>query len=150
MQLACKSARELCETLLEESGNAILTGAFDAFAETVWVPFDIETYKGRSRLNTMEDMRALFDHLYAHQKKLRITDMVRNCVEAEFKDSGTLYATYETRLLCGAALVQAPYPVFCIYKFNGARWQASSMTFAIDDSDEHNELLLSAGERLTA
>ncbi len=149
MQMAFETAHDVCEAMLERSGRAIFARDFDAFADCVGLPCDIETYAGRSRLTTQEHLRNLFEAMLRHQNRMGVTDIIRHCVEAEFKDDRTVYATFETRLLRGTVLIQNPYPAFCIYKLSNEVWRAHSMTFGIGDSDDHNNALMSGGIRIS-
>jgi hypothetical protein len=71
--------------------------------------------------------------------------MVRHCVEASFLDSVTVVAMHETRLICGNIIAQTPFPTLSTLRYNGERWQVAGTSYAIDDCEELNAALLSAG-----
>lgn len=91
-------------------------------------------------------MRDLFGAVRTHHQNTNVTDMDRHVLEAQQRDSDTITATFETRLMNGTTLTQEPYPVFAIIKKTNNGWKAQSMTFAIEDSPEHNAHLISVGE----
>ena len=147
MQHDTYSAREITQYLLDKTGRAFLTGDFDAFQSSIALPYKLETFDGQSQVKTVEELHKLFQAVRAHHRNTNVTDMARHVVEAVFKDENTLVATYETRLLNGTRLTQEPYPAFAVVIREDGQWKAKNMSFAIEDSPEHNALLMSAGDR---
>ncbi|WP_227271729.1 hypothetical protein [Roseobacter weihaiensis] len=105
----------------------------------------METFDGHRTINTVEELRQVFQAVLAHYDRCGVTDMARHCVEARFKDANTVAATHETRLISRNVITQAPFAVFSILKFNGECWQVSHSSYAIGDRADHNSALLSAG-----
>ena len=140
-----KSAREVSEYLLQQTGTAFSQNDEDAFIQHFSLPNEIETFEGRKKINTPEDLRKVFRAVKAHYDKTGVTDVVRHCVEAAFIDETTVVATHETRLICGAMITRAPFPVLSVLKFNGTAWQIESSKYAIEDHHAHNKALMSAG-----
>lgn len=141
------SAGNVVADLLEKSGQAFLTDDFDAFHACIMLPYHVETFEGKRVVTTEAELRDLFLAVRAHHRKTSVTDMARNVVEAVYKDDDTVLATFETRLLNGNTLTQAPYPVFTLVRRDSETWKAQQMTFAIEDSPDHNALLMRGGTK---
>ena len=142
-----ESADEVVTDLLEKSGQAFLTDDFDAFHACIQLPYHLETFEGMRIVSSDAELRDLFLAVRAHPRKTNVTDMARHVVEAVYKDDDTVVATFETRLLNGNTLTQAPYPVFVVVRRDDMGWEAQQMTFAIEDSPDHNALLMGAGTK---
>ena len=145
MQQPFTTAREVSEFLLERTGTALLQDNFDAFLSCVFLPQKIETFAGQRLITSPDELRQVFRAVRAYHRKNGVTDIVRHCVEAAFKDPYTVTATHETRLLSGDIMTQDPYPGFSTLKFDGKTWRITGMSYAIEDRDDHNAALMSAG-----
>ena len=141
---AFTSARDVSEYLLARTGQAYATGDFDLFASCFALPQWMETFEGRRLVATTDDLRQLFDAVRAHFCRLGVTDLVRHCVVAEFRDPDTIEATHESRLLAGTRLVQPPYPCFSVLKRTEAGWQVAGGQYAIQDALAHSAALTGA------
>lgn len=141
---AFTSARDVSEYLLARTGQAYATGDFDLFAACFVLPQWMETFEGRRLIATTEDLRQLFDGVRAHFDRLGVTDLVRHCIAAEFRDPDTVEATHESRLLAGNRLVQQPYPCFSVLKRTDAGWQVAGGQYAIPDALAHSAALTGA------
>lgn len=139
--------RDIVSALLHKSGQAFLNDDFDALHACILLPYHVETFEGTRLISTAQELRELFQGVRAHQLKTNVTDMDRHVVEAVFSGDDTVLTTFETRLLNGTQLTQAPYPVFMVVKRDQGTWKAQQMTFAIEDRPDHNEILLSVGEK---
>ena len=142
-----KTAREVSEHVLAQTGAATLAGDFGDFAKWFALPATVETYTGQCELTSIEELRAVFDGVQDHMKANGVTEMVRHCIEAEFKDVHTVLATHETRMVSHAILIQKPFPALSVLKFDGVRWRIHRCCYAIEDNIQHNDALLSAGTR---
>lgn len=147
MKQTITTAREVSEFLLERTGTALLQDNFEAFLECVSLPQTIETFEGQRRVTSPDELAQVFRAVRAYHRKTGVTDIVRHCVEAAFKDPHTIVATHETRLVSGAVMTQSPYPGFSVLKFDGTAWRIVSMSYAIEDRDDHNDTLMSAGKK---
>ena len=148
MQKTLTTAQEIAEFLLERTGNALLQDNFDAFLACVSLPQKIETFAGQRLIASVEDLQQVFSAVRTYHRRTGVTDIVRHCVEAAFKDPTTVEATHETRLVSGAVMTQSPYPGFSVLKFDGNEWRIVSMSYAIEDRDDHNAALMSAGTKV--
>jgi hypothetical protein len=135
------TARDVSEYLLEKTGEAMLAGDMDAFAQNFLLPQDIDTFDGRLRVDTVEEVKEVARNVRAHFMSKGVTEMVRHCIDAHFRDEKTVEATHETRLLSGTQLVQAPFPVFSVLKHTETGWKIASSQYAITDEPAHNAAL---------
>ncbi|GIT89162.1 MULTISPECIES: hypothetical protein [Roseobacter] len=145
MQQPFATAREVSEFLLERTGTALLRDNFDVFSSCISLPLKIETFAGQRLITSPEETYQVFRAVRSYHRRTGVTDIVRHCVEAAFKDPHTVTATHETRLLGGDIMTQDPYPGFSVLKFDGKAWRIASMSYAIEDRDDHNAALMSAG-----
>ena len=129
--LTLTDPRAVSEYLLARTGEAYMTGDFDGFAACFALPQWIETFKGRRLITSPDELQLFFNEMRSQFCRLGVTDMVRRCVVAEFRDPYTIEATHETRLLAGAQLVQPCYPCFSVIKRTGQGWQVADGQYAI-------------------
>ncbi len=130
------------EMLLEETRLALLAGDFDAFARHFLFPQVIETFEGRHRLNSRAELRAVFEAVCAQNRVIGLTDMVRTCIAAEFKDPDTIEATHVARLLSGTRLLQEPHTVFSILRRVGGTWKIASSQYAMREASPLRRALM--------
>lgn len=128
------SAREIADSILQKSGDALLTNDFEAFAALFTVPTTVETFEGRRVLSTLGEMRTTFEEVCRHYKTQGTTDLVRHVVAAEFVDPSTIRATVEARVLAGAQLQQAPYVIFSKYVHQDGAWKIAESVYVLDDA----------------
>ncbi|MBV7409038.1 hypothetical protein KJP29_08595 [Maritimibacter sp. DP1N21-5] len=136
------SPSEISETLLERTGDALLSHDFDSFADCFFIPYGIETVNGKRTIGSRENLNLTFDAVHAHLLKQQVTIMARHCVSASFRSPNEVAATHETRLISRDILVQDPYPAFSLIKRqpNGV-WKVAFTSYVIVDSADLNNAL---------
>lgn len=134
MKHGFKSAREACEHVLDQTGNALLSGDFEAFAACFTLPTKVETFEGARILTSRDALRDAFHGVCAHYLSVGATDLVRHIVAAEFVDTNTIRATHECRVLANAKLTQAPYAVHSTYVFENKHWKVAESIYIVDDA----------------
>lgn len=140
-------ALEIAQKALDETGAAIISGDFSAIEKAFGLPALFGTFEGETTIETVADLADRFAAVRAHHRALGVTDIVRHIIECDWHDDETIHTTYQSRLLSGNTLVQAPYNTLTNLKaFNGT-WKCTSMLIAIPDSEEHNGAVL-GGTRL--
>lgn len=137
MQVKAPSAKSVSERLLQITGDALKTGDFASFAACFSLPHTVDTFEGRREVKTVGDIREIYECTRRYFDAHNITDLVRTCVEAEFRDLDTIASTHISRVLSGNKLVQDPYPVFTILVRTDAGWQISDSQYAIQKSAGH-------------
>ena len=128
---------EISNELLATTGEALVGGDFDSFSACFELPQDLETFEGQRRLETRDDLRALFTSIQAFFRSLGVTLLERHCVEAKYRDPETIAATHQSRLMAGSVLLRAPYPAFSILKRRDGVWRVAFSQYAISDAPEH-------------
>ena len=141
-----ETAREVSEHLLERTGQAMISGDKNAFLSCFSLPQEIQTFEGSRLITTEADLLQVFRAVRTHYEKIGITEMVRHCVEAAFSDPHTVIATHETRLVRGNVITQKPFPVLSVLRFDQSGWRIASSSYAIEDRNDHNAALMSAGQ----
>lgn len=136
-----KSAKERCEHVLEQTGNALLIGDFESFAACFTLPTKVETFEGARILATRDAIRDAFCGVCAHYQSVGATDLVRHIVAAEFVDAKTIRATHECRVLANTKLSQAPYAVHSTYVFEDSRWKVAESIYIVDDAPMYTRSL---------
>ena len=137
-------ARAVSRHLLEVTGRGLMSGDFALFAPCFLLPQDIATYEGSRTVTTHEELRAVFDGVRAHFRTQGVTDMVRECVAAEFQGPDTIQATHQSWLLSGGRLVQPSYPAFSILRRVQGIWKVAFSQYAIADAPGHVAALTGA------
>lgn len=129
-----ESALAIAQGVIDRTGLGLMTGDFEVFAPCFCLPQDIETFDGRRHLETLADLRSVFDAVRAFHRKMGVTEMVRHCVTAEYRDPTTISCIHQTRLVRGSLLLQKPYHVFSVLSFENDVWRSALSQYAVDDS----------------
>jgi len=137
-----QAARQISEDLLERSGASLVQGDFETFADCFLLPQDMETFEGRRSIETRDQMREIFEAVRQFHQRSGVTELVRHCVEAEFRTEDIVEATHESRLVAGERLIQRPYPVFSVLKRVDGVWRVASSQYAIVDAPGLNQALI--------
>ena len=125
-------AKAIAEFLLEETGVAIRTKNFDAFAPHFRLPITAGSFDGDHLAETMEDLRRIFDGVVGCQKSRSVTDMVREVIASSFIDEDTIGSTHMTYLLSGTQMVIAPYACHSILRRVDGEWSVAESRYAVD------------------
>lgn len=132
--LTLSTPRDVSEYLLARTGEAYLTGDFDMFAACFALPHRMETFEGATLITTPAQLHSLFLGMRGYLESLGVTDMVRRCVAAEFRDPDTIEATHETSMLAGSRLIQPTYPCFSVLRKTDLGWQIADGQYAVESS----------------
>ncbi|EBA09317.1 hypothetical protein [Sagittula stellata] len=141
-------AEIIVEDLLERTGLAIADRCFERFAECVCLPFVVETFEGRLRIETEASMRDWFNRNVDFYDIIGVTDMQRFCISASYRSDTMIVSAYESRLVQhGHRLEREPYMVYTEIRLVAGRWGVWFAQYAIADSDVHNRVLVQASAR---
>ncbi len=144
-----KDPMEVARHMLKVTGIALDRNDFDLFAQFFYLPHLVETFRGKQKVRTREDMRLLFDNSVYQAKLLGVTQRVRRCLSAEFREDGSFVSAHETHMMCGDQLVRDPIPAYSIKKLVNGVWQQTFSAYAADGNSEHTlELLTKHGQPL--
>jgi hypothetical protein len=127
-------AKDVSQMMLEVTGKAILAGDFGAFAPHFHLPHFIATSEHKATLETLADLRHVFDKVRHDYLRKRITNLVRICEVAEYRTDSRIEATHITHMMAGDQRVTDPFPAFSVLEFIDGRWQVSSSQYAVDNN----------------
>ncbi|QFT59139.1 hypothetical protein FIU94_09910 [Sulfitobacter sp. THAF37] len=140
-----ENAIDVSEYLLQRSGPALMRGDFDTFASCFILPQNIETFEGRCFVNDRETLHKIFCAVRENYRQRGVTQVVRHCLEAEFKSKNRVEALHEARVYRGDELLQPPYQTFSwLERRDGEDWKVAYSLYAIIQADDHVDALLSA------
>ncbi|MEJ8561309.1 hypothetical protein QTO30_08800 [Yoonia sp. GPGPB17] len=126
------AASDIAQALLEVTGNALMTGDFEAFKSAFHVPQKMATLAGPIHMETVEDMERAFREMCQHFKVIGLTEMIRTCVAAEYKSPALVESTHVAELLRNGKRLNEPYPVFStLQKIDGV-WKVTGSEYALD------------------
>jgi len=136
-----QTADDIAETLLRETGDAIVSGDFAKFEACFRLPQYVETEIGRRLVSTPEELREVYERVRWHYRVKRVTSLERHCISSAFLNPTTILSTHETHLWSGTSLVQDPYRVLSEISLTDGTWQISGCGYDIADSQSHNRAL---------
>lgn len=142
MTSAPQTAREISEYLLERTGRALMSGDLALFESCIALPQHLESFDGRVYCETPEHFQTIFFSVVAHLRNSGVTQMIRHCVAAEFRDENTVEATHEARLLAGDQVVQPAYPVFSVLKRIDGVWKITYSMYAITEAPAYSQAVI--------
>jgi len=137
-----KSAKDVSEYLLKVTGDAMMAGDFDRFAQHFHLPQTVTTFDSQSLLQTRQDVRQIFDNVRAHYRKIGVRELVRYCVAAEFKGPDKIEATHISHLMNGTRQLAEPSAGFSLLHRIEGRWMVKGSQYAIADSIGHGRALI--------
>lgn len=135
------AASDISDWLLDRTGRAMMAGDFHTFADCFAIPHYIGTFEGQQVLHTLADLRVLFEKVRSHYLSQGVTELVRNCIEADWERPGRIKATNVSRLIRDAELVQRPYPILSELGFLDGTWKVLRSEYAISDAPVHSALM---------
>ncbi len=120
------------QTLLDITGKALMTHDFDPFASVFLLPHEFETFDGKSLVSTRRQLHDLFRSMCSYHDSLGVTDLIRECIAAEYKSDTTIAATHLSHLMRNGTRLTEPYPVFSTLKKINGLWMITSGKYAVD------------------
>ena len=136
-----QAARMVAEGLLARTRDALMAGDAEDFCDCFLLPHRIELFDSSNVVETRDDLQAIFFAMRDYLLRHGITEMIRQCVDAEFTDDDTISTTHISRLLRGSELMQAPYPVYSIVRRIDGVWKIAHGKYAIANSPELDRAL---------
>lgn len=130
-----RRAEEIAKAVLEDTGNAMMSGDFELFASRFLLPQTVETYSGRREITTRDDLFDIFKSVRRQYELIGVTENVRRVISTAFQDDMTITAAHESRLMRGALSIREPYPAYCTLKFVDGRWLITSSVYAVRDME---------------
>lgn len=144
MQIA---ASDVSQALLDITGEALLSGDFDAFASVFHVPQYMATMAGQVYMETQDDMRRAFNEMHNHFKSVGATDLARKCISAEYKTPTRIEATHEGEVLRDGKRLNGPYPGFSILERIDGSWKVTGSEYALEPDDAQARAIARADKK---
>jgi hypothetical protein len=135
------AATSIAEDLLVRSGEGLMEGDFLLFADCFILPQDFDTFEGRRRISSAEELRAVFDGVREHFDATHVTVMERHVVAAEFVSEDEIRSTHVSRLVAAGQILRATYPVMSTIKLTATGWKIASATYALPPDPGHEAAL---------
>ncbi|WP_136439830.1 hypothetical protein [Pacificoceanicola onchidii] len=137
-------AIEIAQDLLERSGKSYFENDFDLFRSCFQIPQEFETFGGKRRISTVEELRALFDGMLKYFKDNGITGLHRRVIAARFLSEDSIQSTHEAQFITDKAQIGSPYPVMSILEKRGTDWKVVRGSYALLKDPGH-ELAFNVG-----
>ena len=134
------SAREVAEDLLERSGQGMMTGDFVLFSSCFSLPTRMETFEGSRVLETLEELKTVFDGVRAYYKKTGVTAVRRHIVDAEYRNPTSIVSTHNASTFVNDELIQQPYDVLSVLELRNGSWTIRHSEYLITDVEEHSSV----------
>lgn len=148
MRTAPDSAAEVATGLLEITGEALLSGAFDRFADCFRLPQALATLDGARVLRTRDDLRRVFDEVRGLYARLGVARLDRWVEAALFDGADRIRQAHVTHLLSReGALLRPPFTDLAEIVREGGRWRVAGNQYTVEKGSDHGQALLSAGVR---
>lgn len=122
------------EQLATATGTALLEADFNSFANCFMFPHFVVTQSGERDVQSIDDLRSIFDKVIGHYRLSGVDRMERYCVFGTFIDDRTIECAHESRLFKGHSLVQQPFVAQSKLKRLGDTWKIYSTQYSIADS----------------
>lgn len=126
-----KTAYQIGYDLLIRTRDSLLKGDFGAFSGAFFLPYMHITVEGCAILDSLEDLRCVFDRVYANYRRLEVDDIVRPLLSAEFLDANRIDSTAACYIYSRRKLVNPPYYIRSELIRSDGHWQIASSNYAI-------------------
>lgn len=127
-----RTAQEITDNILDVTGRALLSGEFAAFEPFFALPYRCSTLGSQIIFETSADLKRAFGNMHDKFKLMRVTDLVRVTVAAEFTGRDRIQATHVSHPMAGDVRAAAPYPVYAIMQRVGGDWKVAYNDYALD------------------
>ena len=126
------AAKDISEAILEITGEALISGDFEAFASVFHVPQYMATLAGPIYMETREDMRRAFDEMHGFFKTSGITELNREVTEARYVSETRIESTHVSNPAGDRGFVKGPYPVFSIIEKIDGTWKVAGSEYVLE------------------
>lgn len=144
-----KTAKEIAEFVLEETGAALLSNDFDAFVPFFYVPHTIETPDRKTILKTRSALKEVFDRVVQDYAEHNVTALMRINEHACFHGPFKIETMHVTHMMSGNLRIKDPFPSYGWLEFIDNRWQCTSSQYAVDTNTAVDLALRAATEIAT-
>lgn len=140
--LSNPEAVAISDALLDSTGAAIIARDFSRFAPAFSLPHFVTTFDAKHLIETVEELETVFVSNCNYYAEMRVTDMVRKCMSADFDGPDTVKAMHITHLMAGNNRVKDPYPGFSVITRTDGVWRVSKSDYAVGRDGSLTQALL--------
>lgn len=127
---------------LDCTGIALKTDDFDLFRAFFHLPYTVETFAEKAVIQTVEDLRGIYDRSRANNEDSGVTERVRECISAEFISDTKMSMAFVTRLMHKTYQLREPVPAYSQTKVVNGVWLCTGSSYALEEkSDPYDRLL---------
>jgi len=127
--------------LLVETRQAYADDDFEAFLACFHLPQIISTFDQTRRLDTPEDLRAVFDAMRRHHREIGAIDIKRRTISARFHAPDVVEATSVSSFLLSDFTQTEETAVHNWLRYVDHRWKISDSSYATPTGDSGIALL---------
>lgn len=139
-------ATEAAAFLLEETGQALMTGDFDRFRPHFALPQGIATLAGARWLETEGDLHGIFREVVEHFRGIGVTRIERKVDSVLFDGPDRIHYSHGTRLLrADGTLARPVYPNLSSAERRSSGWQVTGSQYSMRGDAAHSRALLAGG-----
>ncbi|MEP4195572.1 MAG: hypothetical protein ABJL99_08050 [Aliishimia sp.] len=128
------TASSIAEALLKRTGDALISGDFDAFVPWFTMPFTLETFSGKRVVDTDADFLEIFNSVFRTYQKFGVTRLERRVIEAEMQSDDLIWSTHESRGMYGTQIMHDSSVVFTIIKRVAGVWLIADCQYAVSNT----------------
>lgn len=129
LHLSDDIAFKIYQAILDGSGDAVNLRSFDRYHPFFQLPSVLETFEGRTMVETRETLKFTFDKIQDCLSEMGATRMERTCSVAQFNGSDTIRGMHDTRLLDSHDTVLEAYSGMCTLRLIDGHWCVSVSQF---------------------
>ncbi len=126
----------LIESFFKKTGDALVSGDFDSFAECFAIPHKMESFAGTIYVNSREDLEKLFFDVCHQLQRIGTEKIERRCLEVLEKTPEELLVTHESRYLIGDQLLQEPVIAYSRVVLEDGVWKIADGMYAFDKDSQ--------------
>ncbi|MEM8592095.1 MAG: hypothetical protein AAGF13_06165 [Pseudomonadota bacterium] len=127
-----EEAFEICQNLLDLTGEALLAEDFERFRAHFTLPTSVETFEGKRSLDTVEALEDAFRGACDHYRAQGTTDLLRHVLAAGFEGETKIRGTYECRILAKHVLAHPAFTLHCTLHLQDGAWKIAESIYVIE------------------
>lgn len=116
-------ALKIYQALLDGSGDAVILRNFERYHPFFELPNMLETFEGRTQMDTIEALEQVFDRVQMGLRDLGATQMKRTCTVAQFDGPDTIRGVHDTQLLDANDKLLEAYSGMCTLRLGNGQWR---------------------------
>ncbi|WP_375256936.1 hypothetical protein [Citreimonas sp.] len=139
------AAAAIAQRLVEQTGAAMLSRDFDAFAAYFRLPCLVATPEGARMLEHTDELRGIFERLSAHYLGFGDVTLDRRVIEAMFDGPDLLRFSFSTTALVDGTVAEATIAAHSTAARDGDTWHITDNHALVAQDSVQNTVLMHAG-----